>query len=65
MRNQIKWRVSSFGRDCLGNVSGYRVVRGFGWDTELDSQFVADLYEPGSHAIAKVNASRRCAALNA
>ena len=51
-RSKSRYQVRSFGRDCLGNVSGYCVV-----DTARVSQlndgiiqrFVADLYIEGSH----------------
>lgn len=42
------WRVESFGRDCLGNISGYCIVRGYGWRREIVGQFCGDIYETGS-----------------
>ncbi len=56
--NAIKPRIETFGLDCLGNVSGYRVVSGFGKDWECHAQFVANLYVAGSHAEAKDCAQR-------
>lgn len=45
-----EWLVGSFGRDCMGNVSGYRVYRSCGQlGPEVAHYEVANIYEPGSH----------------
>ena len=51
--------VEPFGRDCLGNSTGYRVAEygphGF---FQVHKTFVADIYEPGSHDRAKAEAEQ-------
>ena len=49
-----KATIKSFGRDCLGNVTGFAVVSRTG--TVL-AQYVADLYTEGSHAEARRRAA--------
>lgn len=41
-------RIESFGQDCLGNITGYRVVRYFGAEKEIVQAFIGNIYEPGS-----------------
>ena len=61
-----EWRVTSFGQDCLGNVTGYAVVRGFGARrvTAEGGTFVGDIYKPGSHDEAHAKATALCEKLN-
>jgi hypothetical protein len=50
----VRFQVRSFGQDCLGNVTGYRVI-----DTtehRVCGQFVGDIYETGSHMRAYTHA---------
>jgi len=60
----LKYRVESFGRDCLGNSSGYRVVRDYGFQKEIAGTFVANIYEAGSHDRAYNNAVVMCENMN-
>ena len=59
-----KWRVETYGRDCLGNISGYRVVRFHGLRTEFAGNFPVDIYIAGSFDLAEHRALRLCRALN-
>lgn len=59
------YRVESFGRDCLGNITGYRIVQGAGRDATFHGAFIGDIYEPGSFGRALSEANRRCGELNA
>lgn len=52
----------SFGRDCLGNVAGWRVYDRA--DGTLVATFPADIYTPGSHATARRDAEDLVNALN-
>lgn len=72
-----EYTVSPFGNDCLGNVSGYMVAR-YVWKPDASSKradglimvreiagsFVANIYEPGSHAAALASAEALCRAMN-
>lgn len=59
------YRVESFGRDCWGNISGYRVTTGYGWNRTTAQLFFGDLYERGSFERARLEADALCAKLNA
>ena len=41
-------RIESFGQDCLGNITGYRVYEGYGANRVCRGQFCGDIYVPGS-----------------
>jgi len=69
--------VEPFGRDCYGNITGYRVVRrgwhhtgnprrsdGMSWEVEQFQQFPGDIYKEGSFAAAKRQAEELAAKLN-
>jgi hypothetical protein len=60
-----RWRVVAYGRDCLGNTSGYRVVRGAGWNQETGGVFSGNIYEPGSFDHARESANTLVGELNA
>ena len=56
-----RYQVRSFGRDCMGNVSGYCVVDT--WhvtqrDSGIIESFIANLYTEGSHKLASDNARK-------
>lgn len=51
---RARFAVRSFGRDCLGNVTGWRVIDIA--DNRVCGQFIGDLYEEGSHRAAFANA---------
>lgn len=72
------WKVESFGADCLGNISGYRVSRyvwvprpwsgrrdGLSQELEIAATFVGNIYRNGSFEKAKTQADALCASLNA
>lgn len=56
-----QYEVRPFGRDCLGNISGYYVR---GPQGENMGQYVADIYERGSRVLAKRAADILAAGLN-
>lgn len=56
-----QYEVRPFGRDCLGNISGYYVRSPEGRHM---GQYVADIYTRGSHAWAKRAAEILAAGLN-
>jgi hypothetical protein len=71
------WKVSTFGRDCIGNITGYRVERrrwrytgnpyrkdGMNLSHEIAGQFVGNIYEAGSFDRAKAKADTLAAKLN-
>lgn len=71
------FEVKTFGNDCLGNITGYRVQRsewvprpysqrddGLSYETEVRGQFIGNIHEGGSFDRAKAEAEARCAALN-
>lgn len=61
----MAWKVEPFGRDCWGNCTGYRVVRYVNGEREThNALFVGNIYEPGSHSAAYVNAQMLCNSLN-
>jgi hypothetical protein len=73
-----KYEVHTFGRDCLGNITGYRVGRyvwrytgnsyradGMNLIYDLAGQFVGNIYEPGSFGRAKTQAEVLARRLNA
>jgi hypothetical protein len=77
METNLMWTVETFGRDCLGNITGYRVERrvwrftgnpfrrdGLNLMLDIAGHFVADLYEIGSHEKAKAKAEALAAKLN-
>jgi hypothetical protein len=66
MTENPAYRIESFGRDCMGNITGYRVVTGHGptWRCAPDGRFIGDIYIPGSFAAAYARAVDLCARLN-
>lgn len=48
--------VQTFGMDCLGNITGYRVYEGYGQQRRVVAQFCVDIYEPGSFDRARAQA---------
>jgi hypothetical protein len=58
------WKVKTFGRDCMGNITGYVVERYHGRHREIADTFVGDIYVPGSFEDAEDRATRLCAELN-
>lgn len=60
----MPWRVETFGRDCYGNITGYRVVRGHGFTLEFDRSYAGNIYRPASFDEARQWAEDRCRALN-
>ncbi|MBX3533379.1 MAG: hypothetical protein KF826_03435 [Xanthobacteraceae bacterium] len=65
MASEGLFEVRSFGRDCLGNITGYVIRRGFGLKAEDAGVFVGNIYRPGSFEKAKQEAEARCASINA
>ena len=64
-RKVLQHRWIPFGRDCLGNISGYCVVSGSNpADFRVHAQFVGNIYERGSMAQAREAAIAKCAELN-
>jgi hypothetical protein len=61
---QSKYDVRPFGRDCLGNISGYVVARGHGLKYEVAGTYVGDIYEPGSFEAARIEAESVCERVN-
>jgi hypothetical protein len=61
------WRVTSFGQDCLGNITGYAVVQGVGLTrvTAPEGVFCGNIYEVGSFDLAWTKANALMARLNA
>lgn len=73
----MSFKVRSFGRDCLGNISGY-VVERYVWvprewskrkdgtclEIEVAGTFVGNIYEAGSFDRAKADAQALCDRLN-
>lgn len=59
------YEVRPFGNDCLGNITGYVVARGYGLSRETAGQFVGNIYEAGSFDMAKVEANALRDKLNA
>jgi hypothetical protein len=72
------FRVVPFGRDCLGNITGWRVMRsgwahtgnphrrdGMNYLEEVKGQFVGNLYRAGSFEEAERKAAALAATLNA
>jgi len=58
------WTIETVGSDCLGNISGYRVVkRGSRGTAEYGGTFVGNIYTPGSFEHALWAANARCADL--
>lgn len=47
-----------------GVLTGYRVVKGSGWDMEIAAGFPFDMYIEGSQQVAKAKAERRCKIIN-
>ena len=47
------YRLETFGRDCLGNITGYRVVTGVGRAFQVIGAFVGNIYVPGSFQSAR------------
>lgn len=58
-------RVEPFGRDCLGNITGYRVYQGHGQQRTVAGQFCGNIYAPGSFDHARTQAESLAASLNA
>lgn len=57
----MKYSVTSFGQDCLGNCTGWRVVDEYG---SVHQQFVGDIYKPDEREAAHEAALSLCASLN-
>ena len=55
--------IETFGRDCMGNITGYRIVDGTGPTWRVMASFVGDIYVPGSFAKAKAEAEAKLAEL--
>lgn len=56
------WEVKEW--TISGVKTGYRVVRGTGWNMEVAQGFVGDIYVPGSFEIAYHKANKLAASLN-
>mgnify|MGYP001617988606 CR=1 FL=1 len=61
---ELNWQVGTFGRDCLGNISGYRVFRYEGQSLVAPYWESGDIYEPGSFERAKANCEAVCERMN-
>lgn len=59
----MRYYIAPFGRDCLGNVSGYDVRDG-ACAGHVVKRLVADLYVAGDHARARAAAQTECDAFN-
>jgi hypothetical protein len=59
-----KWEVSTFGNDCLGNITGYRVTRYCARRLEIAGAFCGNIYVPGSFGKAMVEAEALADRLN-
>lgn len=58
----MKWRVEEW--YINGNKTGWRVVRGYGWDMEIDSGYAYDRYLEGDEKAKFAIAGKRCEELN-
>lgn len=56
--------VEPFGRDCLGNITGYRVYEGHGQRRTVAGQFCGDIYVRGSFELAHLRAGALADTLN-
>lgn len=61
--SDLKWKVQSYGRDCMGNATGYRVYR-YAPELEVAICYVGDVYVAGSFHKANCDAGRACDMLN-
>lgn len=59
------YRTVTWGRDCMGNVRGYRVVRGAGFGREVIQTFTASACDPDACRAARAAAQALCDQLNA
>jgi hypothetical protein len=59
-----EYRVEEFGRDCLGNITGYRVVTGYGPTKVTAKRYCGDIYTPGTFEGARDLADFQCDLLN-
>lgn len=78
MSDNTPYAVRSFGSDCLGNITGYRVERyvwrpwkhsersdGLGQFLDVAGQFCGNIYREGSFEKARAEADELCNSLNA
>lgn len=60
--NTEKWEVREW--YISGILTGYRVMRGAGWNAEIKEAFPFNMYIRGSHDRAQADAEKFCRSLN-
>jgi hypothetical protein len=61
---RVLWKVQTYGCDCNGHISGYRVYRYVENMFHVAITYPGDVYERGSFEAAEIMAKSACNALN-